>query len=99
MSGGVTLFLRIQCFHCNAMVLVPFRKMRHEDTAHDELRRHGWLFGAEALGNGEVAFDPLCPIHARETVQRMLDQGGSIDRSTLTRLQQLFPDMFRPKGV
>lgn len=97
MSDTIRLLLRLQCFHCDQMLTVPFRNMRHEDIAHEELRRHGWMFGVECLGNGALAFDPLCHRHAQETVQRMLDSGAIIDASTLTRLRLLFPEMFRPK--
>jgi len=98
MSGGASPMLRMQCFHCSECLTVPFRKLRSEDAAHETLLEQGWIFGVEALHDGVVAFDPLCPRHARETAKYMLDNAQSIAPSAHARLQRLFPDMFRPKG-
>ncbi len=91
--------VRLGCFHCEEMIAVPLRKLRNQDHAHDYLRAHDWIFGIVTLPNGAIVFDPLCPVHGRETVARWLESGAEISPSARVRLEQIFPDLFvRPQG-
>ena len=91
----VRIVVRLRCFYCDERVLVPFRKLRTQESAHTELQRHGWIFGVERMEDGAVAFDPLCPEHAREIVLAMLAKGGGrVDPEADRRLRELFPDLF-----
>jgi len=94
MNGVVLPVLRLICFQCDDMLAVPFRKLRNENHAHEFLREHGWIFGVEAVGDGVVAFDALCPVHGRETVARWIESGATISASARVRLEQMFPDLF-----
>lgn len=108
-------FLRLSCFHCNATLEVPFRKLRNYDAAHKYLRQHDWIFGAVPRRCGQdtsgqvdavtsaddVIFDPLCPVHGRETVQKMIqslvDSGAPLkDSEALKHLTGLYPDLEIP---
>ncbi len=94
MSGGISPKMRLRCFYCDEHLLLPFRKLRSQDAAHDELRRHDWIFGVESLGDGAVAFDPLCPTHGREVIAKMLESGGSVSPDAEKSLREIYPDLF-----
>lgn len=97
--NAVVPVIRLACFHCDTLLLVPFRKLRTEDHAHEFLREHGWIFGVEEVGNGVVAFDALCPTHGRETVSRWIASGAKISPSSRVLLEQIFPDLFPKEGT
>ena len=95
--SGVVSVVRLCCFQCDELLAVPFRKLRNEEHTHDFLRAHGWIFGVESMGEDVVAYDPLCPVHARETVVRWIESGATISPGARVRLAQIFPDLFPPE--
>ena len=85
--------LRLTCFYCDTRVAVDFYEMRKHETAHDELRRHDWMFGVDRDGSGGVFFDALCPKCGRGVVKNMLESGADIDPEAKKGLKKLFPDL------
>jgi hypothetical protein len=86
--------LRLTCFYCEERVTVDFYAMRKHETAHDELRRHGWIFGVDRDGEGGVIFDALCTRCGRGVVEQMVSSGAPIDPEAKKGLLKLYPDLF-----